>query len=159
MAITAAAIAAITISSSHRLPTMLAFNGSASAPTGFYLVDQRPYRKGDYVLVSPPNSIRKLVLTRRYLPPGTPLIKQIAAVNGDTVCWKNAHILINSEPVAAVREKDSKGRSLPSWRGCLVLSEQQIFLLQPHPESFDSRYFGPVNRSRVIGRATLLRLW
>jgi len=30
--------------------------------------------------------------------------------------------------------------------------------LQDHPQSFDGRYFGPVDRRLVIGRATMLRL-
>ena len=35
---------------------------------------------------------------------------------------------------------------MPDWHGCHILTEQTVFLLQDHPQSFDGRYFGPVDR-------------
>ena len=35
----------------------------------------------------------------------------------------------------------------------------EFFLLQPHPLSFDSRYFGPVLRCDIVGVARPLWTW
>lgn len=154
---TAVSVLVLAVSCAGFLPVKLAYNGSASAPTGFYWVDTRPAEKGDYVLIMPPRSVETIIEPRRYLPSSVPLIKRIAAAEGDVVCRLERQVLINGVSVADALPEDKAGRPLPVWKGCAVLSAQQIFLLQPHPESFDSRYFGPVDRSLVIGRA--VRLW
>ncbi|MGU5710215.1 S26 family signal peptidase [Aeromonas caviae] len=49
---------------------------------------------------------------------------------------------------------DRLGRPLPSWQHCRPLAEGELFLLSvTNPASFDSRYFGPVSASAVIGVA------
>ncbi|MGV2480562.1 UNVERIFIED_CONTAM: S26 family signal peptidase, partial [Salmonella enterica subsp. enterica serovar Weltevreden] len=43
---------------------------------------------------------------------------------------------------------------LPSWQQCRRLESGELFLLSvTNPASFDSRYFGPVSASAVIGVA------
>ncbi len=152
----AAALLTMAASSTNILPLKLVYNGSASAPTGFYRVDQTPAQRGDYVLIEPPEWLKNLIEERRYLPPGIPLIKQIAATKGDLVCRWGSRIFINGILATNAKIKDKNGWQLPRWQGCHQLRDHQIFLLQPHPESFDSRYFGIVDRSRVVGRATRL---
>ncbi|AQQ05400.1 hypothetical protein B0E33_18990 [Roseibium algicola] len=153
---TVVSVLALAASGAHWLPLKLVYNGSASAPAGYYWVDQLPAKPGDHVLIEPPDAIRKLIEDRLYLPRGVPLIKEIAASNGDTVCRLDRDVLINGMTVAHARATDKKGRPLPNWKGCHLLAENQIFLLQQHPDSFDSRYFGIVERSRILGRATRL---
>ena len=51
-------------------------------------------------------------------------------------------------------EHDNLGRPMPVWQGCRTLGEGEYFLLQPHPYSIDSRYFGPVFECQIIGVAT-----
>ena len=49
---------------------------------------------------------------------------------------------------------DRLGRPLPSWPQCRQLRPGELFLLSAtNPASFDSRYFGPVSASAVIGAA------
>jgi type IV secretory pathway protease TraF len=45
---------------------------------------------------------------------------------------------------------------LPRWAGCAVLSADQIFVMNQAPASLDSRYFGPLSRSSILGRAVPL---
>ncbi|MCG8446790.1 MAG: S26 family signal peptidase, partial [Hyphomicrobiales bacterium] len=71
-------VLALGIASAVRLPTKLIFNGSPSAPVGFYWIDDRRAERGDYVLVRTPEWVRNLMEERRYLPPNTPLIKRVA---------------------------------------------------------------------------------
>ena len=39
------------------------------------------------------------------------------------------------------------------WRGCKVLGPDEFFLLTPHPDSLDGRYFGAMERSDLMGVA------
>ena len=149
---------ALAATSVAELPKKLVYNGSASAPIGFYWIDDAPAELGDFVLLDVPERVQDLIETRRYLPPGMPLIKRIVAVEGDDeICRQKREILLDGVTVAVARNEDRLGRPMPAWQGCRVLREDQIFVLQPHPDSFDGRYFGPVDRSLVIGRATRLR--
>jgi hypothetical protein len=66
---------------------------------------------------------------------------------------------INGQVLAEVFDKDREGRPLPSWEGCIRLVDGEFFLLQPHPYSFDSRYFGPVMRCDILGVARPLWTW
>jgi conjugative transfer signal peptidase TraF len=135
----------------------LVWNASASAPIGLYRVVFGAPERGDFVLVRIPKSIEELAAIRGYLPAGVPLIKRIAAVAGDDVCAFNGAIIVNGEIVARQRKVDRAGRSLPRWNECRELVQGEFFLLGDAPDSFDSRYFGPVTSARVIGR--LAPLW
>lgn len=156
--VTAIPVLALGLASVVSLPKKLIYNASESAPVGFYWIDDRRAERGDYVLVRTPERVRNLVEDRRYLPPDTPLIKRVAGANGDVVCRRNREILIDGVTVAVARTVDGMGRRMPVWTGCHHLRVMRVFLLQQHPQSFDSRYFGPVGRSLVFGRATYLRL-
>lgn len=154
---TALPILGLAIASATNLPTKLIYNGSPSAPVGFYWIDDLRAERGDYVLVRTPERVRNLVEERRYLPPDTPLIKRVAGAHGDRVCRRHREIIIDGVTVTVARYEDGLGRRMPAWTGCHILRERRVFLLQQHPESFDSRYFGPADRSLIIGRATYLR--
>lgn len=141
----------------------LVYNASASAPLGFYRVENRLPRRGEIALVEPPALVEVMLYERRLLPRSIPLVKQVAAVGGDEVCrikgdGKDA-ITINGQSAAEALDKDQEGRPLPQWQGCLRLAVGEFFLLQPHPRSFDSRYFGPVLRCDVLGVAQPIWTW
>ncbi len=155
---TALPVLALVAASAVSLPKKLAYNASKSAPVGFYWLDDRPIERGDYVFVHVPERVRQLVESREYLPPDMPLIKRIAGVEGDEICRGGDEIRINGESVARAQISDGLGRPMPVWRGCHLLHERRVFLLQDHQQSFDGRYFGPVDRRLIIGRATRLRL-
>lgn len=135
------------------LQTNVLFNGSGSAPIGFYRVESGPVSKGDLVLVELPDWAKRLVEVRGYLPSDVPLIKRIVATDGDMVCRLGRKISVNFDDLAEVLDTDSEGRAMPYWIGCWRLESGQYFLLQDHPRSFDSRYLGPLDGSLIIGKA------
>tara|TARA_B100001939_G_scaffold344955_1_gene360547 strand:- start:682 stop:1185 length:504 start_codon:yes stop_codon:yes gene_type:complete len=157
VAATLAGIALVGFSAIAHPRPQLVWNASASAPIGLYRVISGAPERGDFVLVRLPKSIEKLAAIRGYLPGGVPLIKRIAAVAGDDVCAFGGAIMVNGEIVARQRKVDRAGRSLPRWNECRELVQGEFFLLTNAPDSFDSRYFGPVTSTRVIGR--LAPLW
>lgn len=151
-----AAVALLSLSSLHDLPPLLVYNGSESAPIGFYWVDGGPVAKGIFVLVRVPGNVRTLVERRGYLPPDVPLIKRVVGVEGDEICRFGQWVLVNGRRVAEAQWADGAGRPMPVWNGCETLNQSRIFLLQQHPQSFDGRYLGPLDSSLVIGRVTAL---
>ena len=156
-AATLAGIALVGFSAIARPQPHLVWNASASAPIGLYRVVSGAPERGDFILVRLPKSIEKLAAIRGYLPAGVPLIKRVAAVAGDDVCAFNGAIIVNGEIVARQRKVDRAGRSLPRWNECRELVPGEFFLLTKAPDSFDSRYFGPVPSAQVTGR--LAPLW
>ena len=152
-------LALIGLASFGRPTPLVIYNASASAPIGFYrLLPVGRLRRGDLVLVRTPDSARALAAERGYLPATVPLVKRIAALSGDTVCVVGRVITINGYHVANRLAADHLGRPLPAWSGCRALHPGEVFLLmEAVPDSFDSRYFGPVPARSVIGR--LVSLW
>ncbi len=135
------------------------WNASASAPVGLWRVHpEAPIRTGAMVLARTPASVPRLAAMRHYLPANVPLLKRVAARDGDDVCALGRHIMINGRRVAVRRAADRQGRALPWWRGCERLRGGRLFLLMDAPDSFDVRYFGPVDEAAVIGTATPLWL-
>jgi conjugative transfer signal peptidase TraF len=151
------AIAALAAPLSH--PPRLIWNATASAPIGLYEVrSQSIFVRGELVLVRPPQWVRIFAAARGYLPNTVPMVKRIAAENGDIVCRDEDAITINGRVVAQALLADRVGRALPTWSGCHRLCEGEIFLLMDSVRaSFDSRYFGPVPTTAIIGK--VVPLW
>jgi len=136
---------------------MIIWNASASVPVGLYRAAFDAPMRDDFVLVMLPNAMATLADGRGYLPTRVPLVKRIAAISGDKACALHGLILINGKAFARQLETDRSGRLLPHWKDCRRLGQGEYFLLGDAPDSFDSRYFGPVKSDRLIGR--LVPLW
>jgi conjugative transfer signal peptidase TraF len=161
MAVISATSVATFIGFAIRVPLVI-YNASGSAPLGFYYVEDRLPARGELAVIEPPPLLELMIVSRGILPPSVPLVKQVTAVGGDEVCRSKeplGTIAINGQVVAEVLDQDREGRPLPSWDGCIRLVDGEFFLLQPHPYSFDSRYFGPVTRCDILGVARPLWTW
>ena len=147
--------------SASLVPTpRLVWNASASAPIGFYWRVAGAPSRGDLVLARAPLWARRLAAERHYLPLNVPILKQVAAVAGDIVCASGDAISIDGRLVAYRLASDRMGRPLPWWEGCETFGAGEFFLLMADvPDSFDGRYFGPVQRHDIIGRLVPLWTW
>jgi len=135
------------------------WNASASAPIGLWRIHPGVrIRTGDMVLVTTPDSVRQLAAQRHYLPANVPLLKGVAARDGDEVCALGQEIFVNGRWIAERRAADRQGRPLPWWNGCERLRDGRVFLLMDAPDSFDGRYFGPISETAIIGKAVPLWL-
>jgi conjugative transfer signal peptidase TraF len=161
MLVVAGMAASIALASTIALPPhpRLVWNASASAPVGLYWVTfDTPRRRGDMVVAWVPTQARLLAARRRYLPANIPLVKRVAAVEGDTVCAIGPVVSINGMPVVERRRFDGARRVLPWWQGCVTLRPGQLFLLMADAtDSFDGRYFGPTDPVDIVGRARLIQ--
>jgi len=137
----------------------LIWNASASAPIGFWEIHPGAHvERGDMVLAMTPKRIRSLAAARGYVPADVPLLKRVAAGDGEIVCTSGSRVMIDGRLAADRLATDSQRRPLPWWQECRRLDRGQYFLLNVPPDSFDSRYFGPVERSAIVGTATPLWL-
>ncbi|MFM5701026.1 S26 family signal peptidase [Aeromonas caviae] len=146
----------------HPLPRLI-YNPSNSVPVGWYRVEPldhqphsrpRPLSVGSIVLAWLPSDAAALAAQRGYLPLRVPLLKRVGAVAPQHICIVAGQVRIDGVPVAAALPADRLGRPLPSWQPCRSLEPGELFLLSTtNPASFDSRYFGPVSASTVIGVA------
>ncbi|MFI0849123.1 S26 family signal peptidase [Mesorhizobium sp. IMUNJ 23232] len=131
------------------------WNASASVPVGFYhIVSVKRIEVTDLAVVTPPDELATFLDERGYLPRGLPLIKRVLALSGTTVCRSGAEIVAYGTTYGQARDRDTRGRSLPTWQGCRTLRDGEAFFMNwDSPDSFDSRYFGPLPLSTVVGRA------
>ncbi len=156
-----AALVLLLSPSVHRPQQRLLWNASASVPLGLYQVQpgERP-QLGDLVAVRPSPALGRFMAARRYVEANALLLKPVAAASGATVCREGARVTVDARTVAFALPRDRFGRALPAWSGCRKLRADQLLLIAPaRAASFDSRYFGPVDRASIVGRARPLWTW
>ncbi|MFZ5747143.1 MAG: S26 family signal peptidase [Pseudomonadota bacterium] len=140
-------------------PTKLIWNASASAPIGFYTIEPADrLTASTLVAVAPPEPLASFVAERGYVGRGVPMLKRVLGLPGQRVCRTGRTITVDGTEVGEALDRDRLGRELPVWRGCRVIADGEIFLMNWQVrDSLDGRYFGPIPTSSVIGRA--LPLW
>ena len=154
--VTTTGVAAILLSTIVIEPTARCiWNASESVPIGLYQL--RPIGNltaATLVAVQPPEPLARFLESRRYLPRGIPLLKQVSALPGQTICREGLAITVDQRLEGEARLLDRSGRSLPVWQGCHVVAEGEVFLMNSQsPGSLDGRYFGVLPSSAIIGTA------
>jgi signal peptidase I len=129
-------------------------------PDQYVLVDKLTprfdaYKRGDIVVFNPPPNWVQAQ--------GQPYIKRVIGIGGDTVELKGGKVLVNGTALVEHYVYQEDGDSQPTDAligvGKWVVPTGQLFLMGDHrSNSADSREFGPVDISAVIGRAWL-RYW
>jgi len=139
----------------------IVYNPSDSVPRGWYRIGPSDsLHVGSIVLAQLPSDAAALAAQRGYLPEHIPLLKRIGAVAPQRVCIDKHIVRIDGVALTTVLAVDGLGRPMPRWPQCRRLRNGELFLLSAtNPASFDSRYFGPITVSAVIGRAQPLWTW
>jgi signal peptidase I len=114
-----------------------------------------PYNRGDIVVFNPP----PLWASQSN---GTPYIKRVIGIGGDTVAIMDSAVYVNGVELAEPYVYSQDGQPQPTepqgidhW----VVPTGELFVMGDHRElSADSRVFGTVSLSFLIGRAWL-RYW
>ena len=147
-----AGVAILATMVTNPLRPMVLFNATPSEPPGLYAASLAPIRVGALVAFKAPAAAfpyadRKLGYLRHTL-----MLKGVAAGPGDRVCAATSRLVINNQDRGPIAATDGEGRALPRWTGCRRLGPDELFVFSARvPNSFDSRYFGPVSRTAVMG--------
>jgi conjugative transfer signal peptidase TraF len=137
---------------------LILYNASPSEPPGFYRLTNDKPAQGRIIAFRVPPLGRTYAATRTRSPVTYTVLKAIAATPGDTVCDQGGVFRINGSFLGVAQARDSSGTTLPQWRECRQLRDQEYFVFSRRiPNSFDSRYFGPVSRGSIL--AVYAPLW
>ncbi|MCM2476819.1 conjugative transfer signal peptidase TraF [Rhizobium sp. CG5] len=137
-------------------------NLTPSEPLGLWRIValQRPVETGDLVFICPPatasfEEARRHGYVRRGLCPGgfAPLIKTVAALPGQRI-EVGATVIVDGRPLPSsiVRQSDGEGRPITAFKTGIV-PLRNLFLHSSFASSYDSRYFGPVPDTGLLGLA------
>ena len=131
------------------------WNTSRSVPIGLYrLQPATSLAVTELVAIQPPDLLAAFLDLNGYLPIGVPMLKRVLALPGQKVCRSRLTFAVDGVEVGQAQERDGRGRPLPAWNGCRVIADGDIFVMNwQSTDSLDSRYFGPLPASAVIGRA------
>lgn len=149
----------------------LRVNFTRSLPLGVYRAVDRPVQRGAYVRFCPPRygSIA-LAMERGYLHEGDacgngylPMLKRVAAVGGTWINAQDDGVRVDGQllPLSAHRAVDAAGRPMPRPAPArLRLAPSQLWVMSDtNPLSFDSRYFGPIERAWVMEVLVPVATW
>ena len=136
-------------------PSKFIWNRTQSVPEGLYVLTAQPtpFTRGDLVAYQPTPSEAQWLADRGALGRNWPMLKRVAGLEGDEICFRQDTLLINGRPAAKRLVQDDLGQTLPRPSGCYRLGRADILLLADHPRSLDGRYFGVQELSRVLGGA------
>ncbi|RWH90150.1 MAG: conjugative transfer signal peptidase TraF [Mesorhizobium sp.] len=137
-------------------------NLTPSEPLGIWRIEtlHRPAIVGDLVFICPPAGPRfEEARQRGYLRRGVcaggfaPLIKTVAALPGQRVDI-GANVEIDGEVLGSsrIRKTDGERRAIDPYPGGTV-PPGHLYLHSSFASSYDSRYFGPVPDSGLLGLA------
>jgi len=142
----------------------LRVNTSSSIPRGLWIeITPGKIVRGDIVVAClPPDQIQRRYLGAGFCETGLePVVKLVVAVAGDAVevtddgVSVNGYLLPNSSPM----RRDGAGRPLLRATGFSIVPPGSVWLVVERPDSFDSRYIGPVPVDYIKGTATPLAVW
>lgn len=95
----------------------------------------------------------RLEVENPYWERGTVFAKRFVGCPGDFLRTEGREFFINGERVGVASETDSKGEAVGSFEFFGPIPEGNWFVLGDGPRSYDSRYWGFVRRSWIVGRA------
>lgn len=123
---------------------MFFINRTASMTRGIYIKKSPIKIKTGDIVVFTINGFR------------TNLLKYVAATEGTEYCFDlNATLWVDKISVAQKNIQKYQDE-IPNECSCYRVKKNQLLVLGDHPDSYDSRYFGPIDLKDVIAQVKLL---
>lgn len=105
--------------------------------------ESKGFKVGDYLLF------------RKRLPEATTdqLLKRVGCAPGQRLTVTSGEYACDQVPLGRALLRDSKGKPLPQLVFNGPVPEGKLFMIGPHPRSYDSRYFGFIEANTVLKQA------
>ncbi|MFZ2798750.1 MAG: S26 family signal peptidase [Syntrophorhabdus sp.] len=139
---------------------------SAGAHVFFYTRDFSASDINKHSWVRIPRNVPKMLIgecephcTTHKNSPGICLcntIKRVACIEGDMLVAKNSEYYCNNFPLGVSKTHSLKGAPLSSFEYEGIIPEGQVFLMNDHKDSYDSRYYGLVSINEISELVTPL---
>lgn len=155
-AVLAVTVIAVLLQGPYERPFFV-FNTSPSIPLGLYYRCRQGVdgaRVGDVVMFNIPAGTAHRFVKHRLgeVRSNWTILKPVAAAGGDHVCARDGWLFINGNQAAPLVLTDADGNPVPSWSGCRVLEDGELFVMATRVErSFGSRVYGPIDEGLVRG--------
>lgn len=146
-------------------PWRLAFNVTPSEPMGLYAYQNqgRTPNLGELIRF---RYTAPIWAYGRYAPDGSVFLKRVGAVAGEVIQIEGPQVFAcnphGCRLLGQALEKDSAGRALPAPPASMagVIPAGAVYMQSVEvPNSYDSRYFGLIYQSKVLGPAYPLITW
>ncbi len=91
--------------------------------------------------------------TDTYVPKADLMVKRIVCKEGDKLTKRGNSFFCNRRLIATALDKDSKNRDIKSFsfKGTQVIPHNKLFVTAEHPKSYDSRYYGLIDKKEIVG--------
>lgn len=136
------------LAGTYLLGVRISFNISGSLPFRVFLT----VRAGEISCGEGSIGLFRLNVRNPYWDYGTVFAKRFVGCPGDALRTEGALFYLNGEKIAVASEYDSKGVAVASFRFNGVIPVGSYFVLGDGERSYDSRYWGFVKRSWIVGR-------
>ncbi len=118
------------------LEVQLYLNVGISTPEKLFIRVDGPPRKGDFVAFT---------LDHPMLPHPEKVVKRIRCVPGEHLKVTDEAAWCDGEYLGPKKRFTLDGRPMPKFTYDGVIPEHRFFVMNPHKDSFDSRYYGLVD--------------
>ena len=135
---------------SHRFTLGVDQQGGSCLPFKYFLIDN------DDHTVPTLGYVAFLVDDRvsPYFPQGSKFIKQVRGQKGDHVQIKDGQVLINGQEIAVLDAHilSILKRPVSDFNREFTLQSDDIWVMGTSKDAFDSRYWGPIHQSQIVGQ-------
>lgn len=139
------------------------YNSTWSVDKGLYHIDRtkrHSFARGDVIAFNyvAPAWVRERGWT--HIPDFVKMIKPVAAIPGDRVTVKDGWLWVCKQEETACSATawrsptDRHGVAWPEWDAPQVIPEDHYLVIAPFIASYDSRYWGLVPTSAILGKAS-----
>ena len=137
-------------------PRLVYINYTGSLPNGIYIaIPGFGIRSGDIAAFNMPSDLYEFSMKRGYISDRLEkpyLIKKVMTP-GNIYENRDNNLYINREYIGPIHPADPKNRPLDTIpEGIHVVPEHTLFAFTLHPQSFDSRNYGPIDDTLVVSR-------